>query len=135
MSSQKLTSSCIDVKFDKRKIKPLKEFKQIFKALLLMLAVIAGTGCNVLFAKSSNYNEPSAKYIAADNSPKPAPFIFQPIEDSQSEDDEHTSIDNDLYSFTTGTIKSIDFGRSLGFVFEPSISERRLWCRYSNYRL
>ena len=125
----------LDAKFDKRKIKPLREFKQIFKTLLLMLAVIVGTGGNVLFAKSSNYHESCAKYVAANNTPKPAPFIFQPIEDSQSEDDEHTSIDNDLYSITTGIIKSIDFGRSLEFVFEPLIIERRLWCRYSNYRL
>lgn len=101
----------------------------------MLLAFIAGSSSNILFAKSQISKNYSAKYQRGDNSSNQITFVFQPIEDSQSEDDEHTSIDNDLYSFNTGIIKSLDFGRPLEFVFEPSIIERRLWCRYSNYRL
>lgn len=134
MSSQKVTAVLFGTNFEILQ-KVLKQIKQIFKILLLLLVFITGSSSNLLFAKSTRYNDHCAKYLPIDNSPRSGPFIFQPIEDFQSEDDDHISIENDLFNFTIELLNFIDFDETPSIVLNESVIERRLWCINNNLRL
>lgn len=133
LSSQKSVLNFNGIIFVKEKT--LKKTKQIVKILLLLLVFLTGASSNVLFAKSSVLVEKTSKIIPLENSPNSVPFFFQPIEDFQNEDDDHLSIESDLYSFSVGVIELLGFNKSPSVFHNQLVIERRIWCINSNFRL
>lgn len=133
MSSQKIALNFNGIIFVRQKA--LKNTKQIVKILLLLLVFLTGASSNVLFAKSSVLAEKTSKIIPLESSPDSVPFFFQPIEDFQNEDDNHLSIDSDLYNFSVGVIELLGFNQSPSVFLNQLVVERRIWCVNRNFRL
>lgn len=133
MSGKNRTSNFSGIIFVRQKA--LNKTKQIVKILLLLLVFIAGSSSNLLFAKSNLLVEKGSKIIPLENSPNSVPFFFQPIEDFQNEDDDHLSIESDLYSFSVGVIELLGFNQSPSVFLNKLVIERRIWCVNRNFRL
>ena len=113
----------------------MKNIKHTLKAIILILVFITGVGRNAIYAKSISEVNHATKYETSKNSSENIPFFFQPIEDYQSEDDDHLSIDNDLQNYCFSTISFISYSKVIFKNCKLISIQQRIWCLNNNFRL
>jgi len=113
----------------------LKQGKQFLGTFLLLLAFLASSGINVLFAKSNQINYGGITISSNEKHSEPLYIFIQAINDNENEEDEIVFYTDAFQNCKVGVIDfSVTILKLPYHLYLPAY-ERNLWRLNENYRL